>query len=144
MCGRLVAAAVHAVVHHLAAVAAAAPADSGRLGGVEEDGGVAVEQQHGRDRPARPVAGGHVHPVAAPGRAGGHQRVGPDLQGSRPAGAHGRAPAQPWLSTRRAGSRAALAAGGAGRAPVKVAVGAAGGSCRYSRRPCRPVGPASR
>ncbi|HET9291111.1 MAG TPA: hypothetical protein VFQ49_08510, partial [Actinomycetes bacterium] len=46
--GGLVAAAVDAVVHDLAAIAAAAPAETGRRGSVEEDGGVAGAAVAGR------------------------------------------------------------------------------------------------
>jgi hypothetical protein len=75
---------------------AAAVGQLGQAGDVVQVGGgptVAVEEQHGWFRPARPVAGRDVDPVAAPLRPGGQGRVGRHLQVLGPARADGRAPA---------------------------------------------------
>jgi hypothetical protein len=75
---------------------AAAVGQLGQTGDVVQVGGaaaVAVEQEHGRDRSARPVAGGHVHPVGAAGRTRRDRRVGWQLQLPGMARAYRRGPA---------------------------------------------------
>lgn len=82
--GGLVAAAVDAVVHDLAAIAAAAPAETGRRGSVEEDGGVAGAAVAGRPS----------------GQPGGHRRHGQrPLDGRGPAAVGTTTSSVPWMAS---------------------------------------------